>query len=63
MGSSTPRDKQSPSTSIARATQDASEVLNKVPGAREAIQQRLMENPEYRRWLQQFGQGVLQAIE
>ena len=45
-----------------RATQEATQVLDRVPGARQAIQERIQNDPEYRRWLQQFGQGVLQAV-
>lgn len=33
------------------------------PEARDAIRQRLSEYPEYRSWLQQFSQGLLQAVE
>jgi hypothetical protein len=33
------------------------------PGALEAIKQRGLEHPEYRVWLEQFGRGVLAAVE
>lgn len=61
MDRSTPRDNAAPT--MTRATREASQFLEQVPGAREAIQRRLENDPEYRRWLQQFGKGVLLAVE
>ncbi|GAC1645260.1 MAG: hypothetical protein NVS4B2_34790 [Chloroflexota bacterium] len=55
-------DKDRLSGTTMRATREAAQVFDRVPGSREAIQQRLLDEPEYRRWLQQFGRGVLQAV-
>jgi hypothetical protein len=38
-------------------------VLDRVPGAMEAIAQRCAELPEYREWLAQFNPEMLQMIE
>lgn len=59
---STAEQKRPKTSRIMRATQEATQVLDRVPGARQAIQERIQNDPEYRRWLQQFGQGVLQAV-
>ena len=37
--------------------------LDASPGVRDAIRQRVSEYPEYRGWLQQFGTGLLNAVE
>ncbi|GAC1470440.1 MAG: hypothetical protein NVS2B16_21250 [Chloroflexota bacterium] len=63
MAASTSPEKKTPETHVPRATLEATQFLDMVPGAREAIQQRLDDDPEYRRWLQQFGKGILQAVE
>jgi hypothetical protein len=43
--------------------QDLEWLFGAAPGVREAIQQRVAENPDYRSWLQQFGRGLLRAVE
>ena len=41
----------------------AGEVLDRVPGARDAIRERLEADPEYKMWLQEFGRDVLRAVD
>ena len=38
-------------------------LLDGVPGVREALQQRIEENSDYRLWLQQNGPSLLQAVK
>ena len=43
--------------------QDLEWLFGAAPGVREAIQQRVADNPDYRSWLQNFGRSVLRAVE
>lgn len=63
MAPSTHDDKRASRGPIRHVDRGAEQFLKTMPGAREAIQQRIMDDPEYRRWLQQFGQGLLKAVE
>lgn len=37
--------------------------LDTYPEARNILQQRLKDNPDYEAWLQQFGKGVLSGLD
>lgn len=41
----------------------AQDLCARMPEMRDAIRTRMAEFPEYREWLEQFGRGVLLAVE
>jgi hypothetical protein len=63
MSGSQDSDEADPPVVSGEKGQELEWLFGALPGVREAIEQRLRENPDYRSWLQQFGRGVLRAVE